>query len=53
MATKEIAYIYNKELEKLNNQTGKLLFNIQHPLAGKNINLLKTFTKELIKAHSK
>ncbi|MBT3262030.1 hypothetical protein HN992_03025 [Candidatus Woesearchaeota archaeon] len=53
MATKEIAFIYNKELEKLNDETSKILFNIQHPLAGKNIHLLKTFTRELIKAHSK
>ncbi len=52
MAGNEINFILDKQLKNLNEEVEKLVYNLNNPLAGKKIHIVKTFTKELMRAYA-
>jgi hypothetical protein len=53
MKNKTINFVLDTNLKKLNEEVDTLIFNLKNPLAGDKVNLIKNFTKELIKAYSR
>jgi len=53
MEPNEINFVLDKNLKSLNEEVEKLVYNINNPLAGKRIHLIKKFTEELMKAYYK
>tara|TARA_Y100000310_G_scaffold343661_1_gene452330 strand:+ start:4730 stop:5689 length:960 start_codon:yes stop_codon:yes gene_type:complete len=52
MKNKDQLFILERNFRDLNKETEELLFNLKNPLAGKKANIIKKFTRELIKAQS-
>jgi hypothetical protein len=52
MKNKTTNFVLDTNLKKLNEEVDTLIFNLKNPLSGERVNLIKSFTKELIKAYS-